>query len=111
MSHDAKTSRGPEAIGLDLTSMESLLADIRYEVERQDALHPAGYPVTRDGIRLGLAAAEDEVREARDEWDLHKCRCQEPLCDHADWSTVRYEAMQAVAVLVRMVRSINEVTP
>jgi hypothetical protein len=81
--------------------------DLVAEIGRQDAIHPNGYPATRDGIRLGIAAAEDEVREALDAWRAARCKCSTPRCAHHDWSQVRAEAIQAAAVLLRMARGIT----
>lgn len=83
------------------------LDDLVDEIGRQDIVHPSGYPATRDGIRLGIAAAEDELTETRDAWREDRCKCELPLCGHATWKNVRAEAMQTAAVLMRLVRSID----
>lgn len=85
----------------------NIWADVNARVAKQDAHHPSGYPATRDGIRLGIAAAEDELRETRDAWRGDRCKCPTPLCDHATWENVRDEALDVIAVLFRMVRSIE----
>lgn len=85
-----------------------LLYILGREMIRQDEIHPDGYPATRDGVRLGIAAAEDELAETREAWIEDRCKCCVPRCEHASWEHVRSEAIQAAAVLMRMVRSINE---
>jgi len=78
------------------------------EVQRQDGLHPAGYPATRDGIRLGLAAAQDELDEALGAWHQERCRCGTPPgCQHSRWAKTREELLQLAAVALRAVRSID----
>lgn len=74
-----------------------LLDEVAEEMMRQDANHPTGYPPTRDGVRLGIAAAEDELAETKDAWRRGRGR-------GPDWSDVRMEAIQTVAVLLRMVQ-------
>lgn len=83
------------------------LDEVATEVVRQDRVHPAGWPATRDGIRLGLAAMEDELREALDAWRNGRCKCVVPDCGHHDWSEVAAEAVQVAAVAVGVVRSIR----
>jgi hypothetical protein len=78
-----------------------LFGEVMAEMVRQDEVHPSGYPPTRDGVRLGIAAAEDEVEEALKAWRKGRCKCPTPMCDHADWSQTREELIQAAAVLLR----------
>jgi hypothetical protein len=66
-----------------------------------DEIHPAGYPATRDGIRLGIATLQDEVTEALDEWRHER--------HIAGWHHTAEELMQVAAVALRAVRSIREV--
>lgn len=89
----------------------SALVALTLEIERQRSIHPDGYPATRNGIRLGLACAQDEVLESLDEWRLARCKCNAPDCAHPDWSNVREEALQAAAVLLRIVTSIDMEAP
>lgn len=85
-----------------------IFRDVENEMERQDRVHPSGYPATRDGVFLGLTTAIHELeREAIDAWRDDRCKCDTPLCGHATWDNVREETLQAVAVLLRMVRSID----
>ena len=90
-------------------SMERLVAELIEEVHRQDELHPDGYPPTRDGVRLGIAAAQDELNiETWEAWRDARCKCPVPRCGHHDWSRVRIEAIQTAAVLLRMVRELSD---
>lgn len=88
--------------------MERLWRDLTAEIARQDRFHPAGYPATRDGVFMGLKTAVHELdHEAIDAWSGDRCRCETPVCGHADWSNTRAETLQAIAVLARTVRSID----
>ena len=87
--------------------LQNVLAALTAEIARQDALHPAGFPATRDGLRLGLAYAQDELNEAEEAHRAERCKCPLPACDHARWTRTRIEALQAAAVLLRLVRSIE----
>jgi hypothetical protein len=88
--------------------MDALFDMVEAEMERQDRLHPAGYPASRDGVRLGIAAAQDELAETLLAHLADRCRCPVPDCGHARWLDTRTEAIQTVAVLLRMARSICE---
>lgn len=77
-------------------------AAVAAEVRRQDETHEAGYPATRDGLRLALAAAEDELIEAR---DAHRDERE-----MAGWWRTRDELLQLAAVVLRAVRSIDHAT-
>jgi hypothetical protein len=86
----------------------SLRLDIDNEIARQDAVHPSGYPATRDGVFLGITTAVHELdREAVDAWRSERCNCSTPTCGHATWPDTRTEIIQAVAVLLRTLRSID----
>lgn len=89
-------------------ALDLVISDLIAEVERQDRVHPAGYPATRDGIRLGVAVAQDELDETLGAWREDRCKCPTPLCDHAKWEATAEEAVQAAAILVRTLRSISE---
>jgi hypothetical protein len=84
-----------------------LIGRLEAEIQRQDVIHPDGYPATRDGIRLAIVTAEDELTEARDEWRAARCKCPMPRCGHADWSATDGELLQVVAVVLRAMRSIE----
>ena len=89
-------------------SDDTLFEEIAAEVNRQDGIHPDGYPATRDGVFLGITTAVHELdREAIDAWRAARCKCPAPHCGHHDWSRVRIEVIQAAAVLLRMIRSID----
>lgn len=80
-------------------SYDEVLTEVHAEVYRQDEIHSAGYPATRDGIRLGIAAAQDELDETLEAWRAGR--------READWGTAAGEAIQVAAVLLRMVRAIR----
>jgi len=78
-------------------------------IEHQDAVHPDGYPATRDGIFLGITTAIHELeREAIEAWRRGRCKCPTPRCDHHDWRPVADELLDAAAVIMRCWRSIAE---
>jgi hypothetical protein len=78
-------------------------------IARHDALHPDGYPPTRDGVFLGITTAVHELdREAIDAWRRGRCKCPTPRCDHHDWSEVAAELLDAAAVIMRTLRSIAQ---
>jgi hypothetical protein len=70
------------------------------EVERQNARHPAGFPGDRNGIRAGIAALEDETREALDAWHEEKSLPPGRLPAH-QWGHTREEIVQIAAVALR----------
>lgn len=82
------------------------LKDLTAEVDRQDSFH-AGYTATRDSLRLALATVEDEVREALDGWRADRCKCGVPQCSCSEWPHLREEALQAAAIIARLVRAID----
>jgi hypothetical protein len=84
------------------------LRGVQAEIARQDSLHPAGYPATRDGTRLGIAAIEDELEEAKSAWRAERCRCGTPACTCSTWAATREELLQIAAVALRTVRSIDQ---
>jgi hypothetical protein len=88
--------------------MADLLKALGQEIQREDQIHPSGYPATRDGIFLGLSTAREELREARKAWRRGRCKCPTPECDHHDWAEVEDELLQVAAVVMRTVRSIAE---
>lgn len=73
--------------------------DLMTEFVRQTTEHTDGYPATRDGLRLALAAAEDELIEAR---DAHR---DERMIK--GWWRTREELIQLAAVAMRAVCSID----
>jgi hypothetical protein len=85
--------------------MADLTDDLIVEIEKQDALHPSGYPYTRDGIRLGIAAIEDETREVWDAWHAIRRTIGNGSADPGD---LRGELMQVAAICMRIVRTIDE---
>jgi hypothetical protein len=83
--------------------MSGYLASLMLEIARQDNLHPADFPATRDGLRLALAAAQDELDERCESWRNGRPR---PGQD-ADWTACRIELVQLAAVALRAVRAID----
>lgn len=98
--------------GAPQTAGRRQLADLAAEVARQDRFHPSGYPATRDGVFLGIQTAIYELeREALPAWHGDRCKCDVPQCGHADWQATRGEALQAAAVIMRTIRSIDNHRP
>jgi hypothetical protein len=83
--------------------MSGYLASLILEIGRQDGQHPGCFPATRDGLRLALAAAQDELDESRESWRDGRPR---PGRD-ADWTACRTELVQLAAVALRAARSID----
>lgn len=91
------------------------MAAIKAEVARQDALHPAGYPADRDGIRLGLASAGDERAEALEAWANEKPNNGLPpdvpnrvaARPQAPWPQTTHEVLQLAAVAIRLYRNLH----
>lgn len=81
--------------------VRALLLLIAEEVDRQDRNHPGGYPFDRNGVRLGIAALEDEVQEVYEEWRKHK----RDLGNGA--ASIRAELLQVMGVAFRIVREID----
>lgn len=87
---------------------DQTIAILLGEVERQDAIHPAGFEATRDGIRMAMAAMEDELAEAKEAWrgDRACHHYTEDGYEHG-WETVATELLQTVAVGVRILRRLS----
>ena len=86
---------------------QEVLLHLYDEIIRQDRLHPAGYPANRDGVRLGIAHAEDELEEVKLAHRADRCKCPVPNCGHAHWLDTETEVIQTAAVLLRLARSIR----
>ena len=104
LPHTGTTSGGPDlATVADLRARQAaeplVMLDLAAEVNRQDEIHPAGYQATRDGVRLGLATVEDELREAL---DAHR---DERRVE--GWSHTYEELLQLAAVAVRTAAAIR----
>jgi hypothetical protein len=85
------------------------LDDLAAEVARQDQTHPAGYPATRDGVFHGIQTAVYELDvEAMGAWRTDRCHCGVPMCRHTTWAATRGEMLQAAAVVLRTIRSIDQ---
>lgn len=81
------------------TQPVSVLTAVSREVQRQDAIHPAGYPATRDGLRFALATLADELDEALAAWREER---RTP-----GWPQTAEELLQVAGVAVRALRSIH----
>ena len=81
--------------------MRALLLLIAEEVDRQDRNHPGGYPFDRNGLRLGIAALQDEVQEVYEEWRKHK----RDLGNGAE--SIRAELLQVMGVAFQIVEEID----
>lgn len=75
------------------------LALIEEEVRRQDDLHPEDFPPTRGGVRLALAAVQDELDETLEAWQGER-RAPE-------WIKTEEELVQTLAVGIRLLRAIR----
>lgn len=75
------------------TGHRTALDLIRDEIARQNKIHPDGYPATRDGVRFGIATAEDELREALEAWRIDRAA--------EGWPDTLTELVQAAAVIAR----------
>jgi hypothetical protein len=94
-------------LDLEALALREVLERVNAEIVRQDRLHPVGYPANRDGVRLGIAAAEDELEEVKSAHRADRCKCPIPNCGHAHWLETEVEVLQTVAVLLRLARSIR----
>jgi hypothetical protein len=84
-----------------MSGLNPQLTDLAAEIERQDDIHPVGYPATRDGIFMGICTAQvAELTEAMDAW-----RAERKI---DGWAETRTELLQAAAVIMRTVRSIDQ---
>jgi hypothetical protein len=77
------------------------LYDLQDEIINQDANHPESYPYNRNGVRLGIAALEDEVNEVYEEWRNNKRHLGNCV------NEIRYELLQVAAIAMRMIREID----
>lgn len=75
------------------------LNEVLSEVVTRDSYHAAGYPATRDGVRLGLADAQDKLSEAIEAWHVYKLT--------SNWHPARSDLVQLAAIAVRILREIK----
>lgn len=96
--------------GMVLDCSEDVLEMLGDEVERQDHIQPDSYTPTRDGVFLAIATAMHELdKEAVEAWRTERCKsCGTPHCTHSTWTATQKELLQAAAVLVRVIRTIEE---
>ena len=102
-----ETAQLEEKIGDGPTPMTLTFALVAAEVLRQDDAHPAGYPASRDGVRLGIAAAEDELDEVREEWRRAYRQVRGGVEQSAAYANVHDELIQLAAVCVRIARELD----
>ena len=108
MGFQATIPDGHDAVHVPIEASSAVEAVVK-EVARQDAIHPDGFPATRDGLRLGFAAMLDELDEAKDAW--RSDRRSDDVCPWlriGDDLHTEGELIQAVAIGLRMLRSIHE---
>lgn len=78
----------------------SVWDDIQIEVRRQDEVHSASFtPPTRDNVRLGIAAIEDELAETWEAWHREKRT--------GEWVNTAEECLQVVGNAIRLYRDIT----
>jgi hypothetical protein len=75
--------------------------DLQEEIVNQDGNHPESYPYDRNGVRLGIAALEDEVNEVYEEWRNHKRHLGNCV------NEIRSELLQVAAIAMRMIRELD----
>jgi NTP pyrophosphatase (non-canonical NTP hydrolase) len=85
----------------DTNTLGISMADLATEICKQDSLHAEGYPYTRNGVRLGIAALEDELGEVWQEWNNSKRALGNAR------SELRAELMQVAAIAMRIIRSLD----
>jgi hypothetical protein len=81
--------------------------DLFQMMEWMDEVHPQGFPCTRDGIRLGIAAIQDETSEVWKEWEANKRAFGKWLPNSDSLEPMRQELLQVAAITMRIVRSID----
>jgi len=81
---------------------EEILAAIGKRAAEQSARFPAGFPYDRNGVRLGIASLQDEVRELYLEWEANK-RTLNLAADR-----VRHELLDIAGIVVLMLRNVPE---
>lgn len=84
--------------GDDKWTPEIVAREVAEEVARQDAQYGT-FDDSRGSVRLAIACMEDEIREARDEWEKWKKR--------PDWYSVREEVVQVAAIAHRLARDLT----
>lgn len=82
-----------------------IVAQVLVEVAQQDRRHPDGFPGDRNGIRAGIAAIEDEAREALEAWHSEKSLAGNREEQH-QWTNTREELVQVAAVVLRTLREL-----
>ena len=100
MSHTETT----DPLVLDSIPPPGMLRDLAGRMVKQHealAANGADFTYDRNGLRLGIAALEDELREVYDEWKAHKRN----LADPAAVAALRHELLDVAAVAMLMYRN------
>lgn len=84
---------------------QQILAQVLVESAQQDRRHPDGFPGDRNGIRAGVAAIEDETREALEAWHFEKTLLDGRDPEH-QWTRTREELLQVAAIALRTLREL-----
>lgn len=99
-AHSMNIYRKMVGLVIEVLAREPMWTVLEEEIGRQDLIHPAGYPATRDGIRFGIATLEDELWETLDAWRAEK--------RGDNWTRTEEELLQVVAVGARLLRSLMD---
>lgn len=83
-------------VTVDDSELVTILTEIVLEMSRQERIHAGGFDRSRDGVRLGIAAISDELRESLEAWHVEK--------RDDGWSLTREELVQVAAVALRVLR-------
>jgi len=75
------------------------LVDTWQELEKR---YPYGFPYTRNDVRLGIAALEDETMEVYTEWNNNKHHLGNCIHD------IRIELLQVAAIAMMMIAGIDK---
>jgi len=100
-SYTTTIPSGYDALRVPIDS-SSAFAVALHEVARQDEIHPAGFIADRDGIRLALAAMQDELDESLEAFQGGEKRRTDEY-----WPKTEEELVQTIAVGLRLLRSLH----
>lgn len=88
-------------------AMIRLLDEVVDHVGMLKARYPPGFPCTRNDLRLGIAALQDEAQELRDEWQIRKRHLDAPSARAA----LEAEAFDAIAVGMLIIQGLRGIYP
>jgi NTP pyrophosphatase (non-canonical NTP hydrolase) len=83
-----------------MTDQENLKA-LAERINQQSNKFPQGYPFDRNGLRLAIAAIEDETGELYEEWSHNKRHLGNAH------TNIRYELLDIAAVCMLALRNID----